>query len=76
MAKNKKPDIKKQVAIDYFNYFYYRKERLDKFKDDISKYELWFYLVESKAGFIFDEWLIDKKIVRISSFEKWRESQI
>lgn len=76
MAKNKKSDIKKLVAIDYFNYSYYRKERLDKFKTKLCREDWYDLLAYCNAGFIFDEWLVDNKIVRISSFEKWRKSQI
>ena len=66
----------KKLAVEHMAYTHYRKKKLDKFKYGISKYELWFLLIESNAGFIFDGWLIDNGIVPVSSFEKWRKSQI
>ena len=66
----------KKLAVEYRLYANYRKEQLNEFKAIFSKQDWNALLIESEAGFIFDEWLIEKGIIPVLDFEKWRKSQI
>ena len=56
-------------------YANYRKVKLDKFRVKLSNKKWCDLLLHCNAGFILDEWLIDKGVVPVQDFEEWRNDK-